>query len=60
MNKKIEQRDVNLKGAKIVIGAGMGAADEGSMELIFELAKLLKAEVGGSRPLIDAGFFKSR
>ncbi|GAB6160853.1 electron transfer flavoprotein subunit alpha/FixB family protein [Desulfothermus naphthae] len=56
IEQSIEERDGDLKGAKIVIGAGMGAAEDYIMDLIFQLAKLLKAEVGGSRPLIDAGF----
>ncbi len=56
IEQNIEKSEHDLKNAKIIIGAGMGAADEESMELIFELAHLLKAEVGGSRPLIDAGF----
>ena len=56
IEQSIEEKDVDLKGAKIVIGAGMGAADDHIMELIFNLAKLLKAEVGGSRPIIDAGY----
>ncbi len=46
----------HLTDARIIIGAGMGAANERTMELIFELANLLNAEVGGSRPLVDAGF----
>ena len=50
------EKQVDLKGAKIIVGAGMGAANHRAMELIFELARLLKAEVGGTRPLIDAGF----
>lgn len=51
-----EEKKVDLKKAKIIIGAGMGAASESIMEKIFDLASLLKAEVGGSRPLVDAGF----
>jgi len=56
IEQKIEEKDGDLKSAKIVIGAGMGAADDHIMEMIFNLAKLLKAEVGGSRALIDAGY----
>ncbi len=51
-----EEKKVDLKKARIIIGAGMGAANETTMEMIFELASLIKAEVGGSRPLVDAGF----
>ena len=56
IEEHVIKKEVDLKRAKIIVGAGMGAANERSMELIFELANVLKAEVGGTRPLIDAGF----
>lgn len=50
-----QERSVNLKGAKIIVGAGMGVATQESLNLVRELAKTLGAEIGGSRPVIDAG-----
>ncbi len=55
LKRVVSEKKSDLKDARIIIGAGMGAANEQSMKLIFKLARLLKAEVGGSRPLVDAG-----
>ncbi len=46
---------VNLKAAKIVVSAGMGAADPESLALVSELAKTIGGVVGSSRPVADAG-----
>ncbi len=46
---------VDLKSAKIVVSAGMGACDPESIALVRELAVLLGGEVGASRPVVDAG-----
>ncbi len=58
VERVLSEQTHNLKDAKIIIGAGMGAANDRTMELIFKLAQVLKAEVGGSRPLVDAGFLE--
>lgn len=50
-----EEKRVNLKAAKIVVAVGMGAASAEALELITELAKILNAELGCSRPVADAG-----
>ena len=50
-----QEKTVNLKAAKIIVAAGMGAATRGSLDLIKALAKLLGAEVGCTRPVIDSG-----
>lgn len=50
-----EARDVDLKSAKIIVSAGMGACNTDSLSLIKELADLLGGEVGASRPVVDSG-----
>jgi electron transfer flavoprotein alpha subunit len=50
-----EERTIDLKGAKIIVAAGMGVASQTSLNLVKELAKILGAEVGCTRPVVDAG-----
>lgn len=50
-----KERTVDLKSAKILVSAGMGAANPESIELIKELAHVLGGEVGASRPMVDSG-----
>jgi len=50
-----EQRTVDLKNAKIIVAAGMGVTTHATLNLIKELAKILGAEVGCTRPVVDAG-----
>ena len=47
-----------LEQAEVVVGAGWGLRSAGSLEPIYELAKVLKAEVGGTRPIVDFGWLK--
>lgn len=48
-------KTVNLKSAKTIVSAGMGAGNPRALELIKELADLLGGEVGASRPVVDSG-----
>ncbi len=50
-----KEKSVNLKGAAVVVSAGMGAADEESFALVKELAKTFGGVVGASRPFVDSG-----
>lgn len=50
-----EERRVDLSSAKIIVAGGRGAKEEG-FKLIRELAGLLGAEIGGTRPAVDAGW----
>ena len=50
-----KERAVNLKSAKIIVSAGMGACNPESLSLVKELADLLGGEVGASRPVVDSG-----
>ena len=46
----------NLKGSPIIIAGGYGVGSKENFDLLFELAKVLNAEVGASRAAVDAGF----
>jgi electron transfer flavoprotein alpha subunit len=50
-----KEKSVDLKKAKIIVSAGMGAADPQALEAVHELAKTLGGDVGASRPVVDAG-----
>jgi electron transfer flavoprotein alpha subunit len=50
-----EPKTVDLKSAKIIVSAGMGAADPESLSLVAELARTIGGVVGASRPVADAG-----
>lgn len=56
IERHVEKADNNLAGSPIVIAGGYGVGSKENFELIYELAKVLNAEVGASRAAIDAGF----
>ncbi|MGF1671229.1 MAG: electron transfer flavoprotein subunit alpha/FixB family protein [Balneolaceae bacterium] len=48
---------VDLAEAEVVVAAGRGAKDEEGQKLISELASVLKAGIGASRALTEAGIY---
>ena len=56
IERHIEESDVNLKEAPIIVAGGYGVGSKENFELLKELADLLGGEVGGSRAAVDAGF----
>ena len=48
---------IDLSEAQVVVAAGRGAADEKGKVLIEELADLLGAAIGASRPVVESGQF---
>ena len=46
----------NLKGASIVVAGGYGVGSKEGFDQLFQLAKMLHGEVGGSRAAVDAGW----
>lgn len=49
-------KKVDLKSAQIIVAAGMGAVDHKALNMVKELANVLGAELGASRPVVDAGY----
>jgi|TARA_Y100000310_G_scaffold335091_1_gene416283 electron transfer flavoprotein alpha subunit len=49
------EKTVNLGAAQIIVAAGAGASDPDTLELVRKLAATIGAELGASRPLVDAG-----
>lgn len=59
IERHIEESKVNLKEASIIIAGGYGVGSMDNFKLLYELADMLGAEVGGSRAAIDAGFLEN-
>lgn len=56
IERHIQKAKHNLKGAPIVVAGGYGVGSKENFNLLFDLAKVLNAEVGASRAAVDAGF----
>lgn len=56
IDRHIEKAKHNVKGAPIIISGGYGVGSKDNFQLLFDLAKVLNAEVGASRAAVDAGF----
>ncbi len=56
IERHIEESDVNLKEAPIIIAGGYGLGSKDNFANLYKLADLLGGEVGGSRAAVDAGF----
>jgi len=56
IERVMEEKTVNLKGAQIIVSGGIGVGSRDNFALIRELAETLGAEVGASRAAVDAGF----
>ena len=48
--------EAGIEKARIIVSAGSGIGKQKNMELVQELCRLLDAELGVSRPLVDAGW----
>ena len=56
IERHVEKAKNNLKGSPIIIAGGYGVGSKENFNLLFDLAKVLNAEVGASRAAVDAGF----
>lgn len=56
IERHIENKKINIKNAGIIVAGGYGVGSRENFKLLFELADVLGAEVGGSRAAVDAGF----
>jgi electron transfer flavoprotein alpha subunit len=51
-----EKKEVDLTKAEIIVSAGRGIGKKENLEVISNLAKALRAELGASRPVVDSGW----
>ena len=51
-----DPKDLDISEAEIVIGLGRGINNVAQLEMIEELAHLLRAGIGGTRPAVDDGW----
>ncbi|MDO4586341.1 MAG: electron transfer flavoprotein subunit alpha/FixB family protein [Planctomycetia bacterium] len=58
IKRHLEERRVNLKGARIIVAGGAGVGSKENFRLIFELAGALGGAVGASRAAVDGGFIE--
>ncbi|GHV25381.1 electron transfer flavoprotein subunit alpha [Spirochaetia bacterium] len=56
IDRVLEEKTVNLKGANIIVSGGFGVGSREKFQLIRDLAETIGAEVGASRAAVDAGF----
>ena len=56
IDRRIEQHKTNIKNASIIVAGGFGVGSKENFGLLYELAAVTGAEVGGSRAAVDAGF----
>lgn len=56
IERHMEDRKIDIKGAPIIVTGGFGVGSKENFKLVFDLAKVLGAEVGASRAAVDAGF----
>jgi electron transfer flavoprotein alpha subunit len=56
IERVVEEKTVNLKGARISVAGGYGVGSRENFRLIRQLAETLGGEVGASRAAVDAGW----
>ena len=55
-----KEKIATIEEAEVIVAAGRGFKKPEDLEMIHKLAKLLGAQVGSSRPLIEAGWLNAR
>lgn len=56
IERHVENKKVNIKGSQIIVAGGYGVGSRENFDLLFQLAEVLGAEVGGTRAAVDAGY----
>ena len=56
IQRHIEPRKVNLKGARVIVAGGGGVGSRDNFTLIHELAGVIGGAVGASRAAVDGGY----
>jgi electron transfer flavoprotein alpha subunit len=56
VKRDVARKSVNLKAAKVIVGAGAGIGNKDNFAKIQELATALNAQIGATRAVVDAGW----
>ena len=56
VDRHVEQRTINLKGARTIVAGGGGVGSKDNFKLIHQLAGAIGGAVGASRAAVDGGF----
>ena len=56
IQRHIEPRKVNLKGARVIVAGGGGVGSKDGFKLIHDLAGAIGGAVGASRAAVDSGW----
>ena len=56
IERHVQAAKNNLKGAPIIVAGGYGVGSREGFDQLYELARVIHAEVGASRAAVDAGF----
>jgi electron transfer flavoprotein alpha subunit len=56
MERHVEPRKVNLKGARVIVAGGGGVGSRDNFKVIHDLAAAIGGAVGASRAAVDGGY----
>jgi len=56
VERHIEERKINLKGARVIVAGGGGVGNKENFRMIHDLAGVIGGAVGASRAAVDGGF----
>jgi len=56
IERHVEERKINLKGARVIVAGGGGVGSKANFRLIYELAGAVGGAVGASRAAVDSGY----
>lgn len=56
IERHIEPRKINLKGARVIVAGGGGIGSKENFKLLYDLAGVVGGAVGASRAAVDSGY----